>query len=75
MIVFVKVMRQTITVTCNARKKNKTKHSVKNGRRLIELLIYSLYFDTISYHDQLFSDIVNVFMHSICFFILKNTVS
>ena len=40
--------------TVVARKKNKTKHSVKNGRKLIELLIYSLYFDAISYHDQLF---------------------
>ena len=40
-------------------------NSAKNERKLLELLIYSLYSNAISYRDQLYADIVDVFMHGL----------
>ena len=46
-------MRYTITLTCKARKKiiDFLNQTAKNERKLIDLLIYSLYSDAISYHE------------------------
>ena len=49
---FVKVARYAIIVICKARKKNDCFTLTKTKRKPIDLLIYSFYFDAISYRDS-----------------------